>query len=410
MRSAAPALVVLALVLAGFVAWRLVFPTPRFPEPTGPYAVGTRRFHLVDPSRPDPFVPGSAARELMVQVWYPAAGAPDGSTEPYLASSGLRDAVAGFFRLPGFLAASLQHAATHSYPDAEPAVGRFPVLLNPAGFLGYSDSSLFWVEELASHGYLVVGIDQPGTAAATVFPDGRVVPAMAREEFRRYMPLALASEPEARPVLNGVPLPGGVIPYLAQDLSFVLGELARLDVEDPVLAGHVDLERAGSFGVSLGSYVTAEACRRDERLKACLVADSGHTREVAGEGLRQPVMVMSRSEASFLRERERAGGWPDEEIRHTLEDQEALFARSAGDAYYLEVDAMFHVNWTDAPVLSPLVRWTGLAGPIDPYRGFALVNAYTVAFFDRYLKGAQQTLLQSPSLDWPEVRLRSRAR
>jgi len=243
-----------------------------------------------------------------------------------------------------------------------------------------------------------------------VFPDGRVVPAMAREEFRRYMPLALASEPEARPVLNGVPLPGGVIPYLAQDLSFVLGELARLDVEDPVLAGHVDLERAGSFGVSLGSYVTAEACRRDERLKACLVADSGHTREVAGEGLRQPVMVMSRSEASFLRERERAGGWPDEEIRHTLEDQEALFARSAGDAYYLEVDAMFHVNWTDAPVLSPLVRWTGLAGPIDPYRGFALVNAYTVAFFDRYLKGAQQTLLQAPSLDWPEVRLRSRAR
>lgn len=316
MRSAAPALVVLALVLAGFVAWRLVFPTPRFPEPTGPYAVGTRRFHLVDPSRPDPFVPGSAARELMVQVWYPATGA----------------------------------------------------------------------------------------------PDGRVVPAMAREEFRRYMPLALASEPEARPVLNGVPLPGGVIPYLAQDLSFVLGELARLDVEDPVLAGRVDLERAGSFGVSLGSYVTAEACRRDERLKACLVADSGHTREVAGEGLRQPVMVMSRSEASFLRERERAGGWPDEEIRHTLEDQEALFARSAGDAYYLEVDAMFHVNWTDAPVLSPLVRWTGLAGPIDPYRGFALVNAYTVAFFDRYLKGAQQTLLQAPSLDWPELRLRSRAR
>jgi len=48
---------------------------------------------------------------------------------------------------------------------------------------------------------------------------------------------------------------------------------------------------------------------------------------------------------------------------------------------------MFHVNWTDAPIWSPLIRWMGLVGPVDPYRGFANTNALTGAFFDSYLKG-----------------------
>src|SRR5687767_3944665 len=42
------------------------------PAPTGPHRIGTVALHLVDRSRPDPWVPEVAVRELMVQVWYPA--------------------------------------------------------------------------------------------------------------------------------------------------------------------------------------------------------------------------------------------------------------------------------------------------------------------------------------------------
>lgn len=61
-----------------------------------------------------------------------------------------------------------------------------------------------------------------------------------------------------------------------------------------------------------------------------------------------------------------------------------------------------------APVLSPVVRWTGLAGPIDPYRAFALTNAFTLAFFARYLKDEASPLLTGPSDAWPEVTFRAR--
>jgi hypothetical protein len=58
--------------------------------------------------------------------------------------------------------------------------------------------------------------------------------------------------------------------------------------------------------------------------------------------------------------------------------------------------------------LSPVIRWVGLAGPIDPYRGFAETNAYTLAFFDRYLKDKLSPLLDEIPGRQPDVRLEAR--
>lgn len=398
--------VLVALVL---IAYAIVFPVPRFPTPTGAHPIGVRSYHWVDASRPEPFTADADDhRELAVQVWYPAAAANGGGPARYLRSRELRDALAGFFRLPGFLFHNVERAPTHAVEDAPAAAGRFPVLLNPTGFIGYSDASLFWIEELVSHGYVVVGVDQPGTAAATVLSDGRVVLAMDRDAFDRYMPWALSQGRGDAPELNGVDLPGGVVPFLAQDMRFVLTRTWELDAVDPLLSDHIDTTRAGIFGVSLGGYVGPETCRIDDRFGACLVADAGQTAEVAEQGLPQPVMILSRDADSFRRERDRAGGWPEDEIVHTIEAQQALFERSSAASYYLRMNDMFHLNWTDAPILTPIVRRFGLAGPIDPYRGFAAVNAYTVAFFDRHLKGEASPLLEGTSSEWPEVRFASK--
>src|SRR5690349_3670357 len=42
------------------------------PAPSGPARVGVVPVHLVDHSRPGPWVPSQPARELMVSLWYPA--------------------------------------------------------------------------------------------------------------------------------------------------------------------------------------------------------------------------------------------------------------------------------------------------------------------------------------------------
>jgi pimeloyl-ACP methyl ester carboxylesterase len=205
--------------------------------------------------------------------------------------------------------------------------------------------------------------------------------------------------------MNGVPLPGGIIPFLADDLRFVLDQLDAVGRDDPALAGRLDLAQVGVFGMSLGGYVGAEACRRDERFRACLVVDSGHTAEVARDGLAQPIMIISRDADIMRAERAKAGGWPEPEIAHTIGTQRALFEHNKGDAYYLTMNQMYHVNWTDAPIWSPIVGWMGLAGPVDPYRGFADTNAFTLAFFGHYLKGQESPLLSEMPGGMPDVQL-----
>ena len=388
----------------------LAFPVPRFPEPTGPFHIGTRTYHWVDTSRPEPFTTDpDDHRELMAQVWYPSDVTLASPAVPYIDHHEVTDVWAGRFHVPALLLSNIRRAPTHAVADARPAAGRFPVLVNPAGLGAFRNSSLFWIEDVTSHGYVVVTLDQPGTAAATVFPDGRVIPLMAdRTLFDQYMPLALSRASDQSPVMHGVPLPGGVIPFLAHDLRFALSQLAVLDQEDVLLAGHLDTTRAGVFGMSLGGYSGPEACRQDARFRACLAVDAGQTVSVAMSGLTQPVLIMSRDADVMRQERAGSGGWPEHEIAHTLGDERAVFQHARADAYFLTMNTMYHVNWTDAPILTPLMSWLGLTGPIDPYRGFAATNAYTVAFFDRYLKAQRSTLLDDPTSDWPEVKVERR--
>lgn len=397
----------LATIAVGAVLWVIIFPTPRFLRPTGPYGVGTRVDYWIDPTRPEPFTTDTGDhRELVAQIWYPTTG--QGTPQPYMDSSESIQALAKPLHVPAFLLGNVEHAPTHALRDVPAAEGRFPVLINPAGFFVFRGASLFWIEELASRGYVVVGLDQPGTSAATVLSDGRVVRVIDKPVLDRYMPLALSDPSNQSPTLNGVALPGGIIPFLADDLRFVLSQVEVLDRDDPILAGHIDTGRAGVFGMSLGGYVAPEACYRDQRFRACLAVDAGKTAAVARDGLAQPLMIIGRDADVMRAERSKAGGWPEPEIAHTIDSQRALFEHNRADAYYVTMNGMFHVNWTDAPIWSPIVRWIGLAGPIDPYRGFAETNAYTLAFFDRYLRGKPSPLLDETSGLQSDVRLEVR--
>ena len=71
---------------------------------------------------------------------------------------------------------------------------------------------------------------------------------------------------------------------------------------------------------------------------------------------------------------------------------------------------MFHLDMTDAPLLSSLVPWPGLAGPIGAERVHGIINAYSLAFFDRELRGRPAPLLDGPPPPFPEVTFEARRR
>ncbi|WP_433491627.1 alpha/beta hydrolase family protein [Nocardia grenadensis] len=401
------------VIVAVSVATPVAVPVFGLPQPGGPYAIGTVTYHWRDAVRREIFDPDpTARRELMAQVWYPAEAATDASTAPYVADAKELSAAAGpLLGAPGFVFDFWDRVPTHATrrPSVAAARPRYPVLVFASGLNAFRQSNMFQVERLVSHGFVVVGLDQPYTSAATVFPDGRTIAGWTKDRVYPAIQQSLTPVTPA-PALGYAELPGGLLPYLAGDIGFALDQLARLNAEDPegLLTGRLDLERAGAFGVSLGAMTVGQACHADRRLRACSMMDAAMPADVVRDGPRQPSMWLTRDAGSILLERDRSGGWPDREITETITTQRDVFAASRpGQGYHVEIPGMFHLNFTDAPAWTPLAQKIGLSGPIGGARGHEIVAAYTLAFFERFLSGGHSALLDGPA-PWSEIRIERR--
>jgi predicted dienelactone hydrolase len=402
-----------ALALAVSIALPAILPVFRFPPPGGPFAIGTVTYHWVDTQRHELFSGDPAAhRELMTQVWYPAGRSASSTRAPYVPNAdALSSADAPQLHLPGFAFDYWSVVPTNAVPDAPVAADRlrYPVLVFESGIVGFRQSNTYQVEALASRGYVVVGLDQPYAAGAVVFPDGRRTIGWTKERMDPLIEQSIAPAASA-PVVDGLVLADGIVPYLAQDVSFALDRISALDQDaNGRLHGRLDLGRVGTFGVSLGAMVAAEACHRDPRLKACLMLDAAMPTDVVRDGLGRPGMWITRNAGTMRLERQRSGGWSEAAISETLTTMRAAFSKSApGDGWYVRVPGIFHSEFTDAPNWTPLAPWVGISGPVGGERSHEIVNAYSLAFFDRHLEGRPSALLDGPTGPYPEVLLERR--
>lgn len=310
-------------------------------------------------------------------------------------------------KLPAFAYGHLAQIVTNAVVDAPVADGQesYPVLVFLEGLTGFRQHNTFQVQELVSQGYVVAALDQPYAAGGVVFPDGRVVQGWDGDAWAPLWHQSV-NPTDDPPVLNGTSLPRGIMPYLAEDAGFALDRLTALNADDEegALTGRLDLGRVGLVGVSLGAIVGAEACRAEARFAACLLMEAPMPADVVEHGLQQPTMWITTDPATMHRER-----WPDAEVRLHLDTMRAVFESLPAPATFVQVHGMFHLNLTDFPRLfSPLTSRLGLTGPIDGRSAHAIINAYTVAFFDRRLRDRSAPLLDEQPPPFDEVRVRRR--
>ena len=349
-----------SLELAIFVALPIGLLVFNFPNPGGPYLIGTLTYHWVDTDRADVFsADANARRERMVQIGYPAAATKSSTSlsqsphAPYVQNaSALAKALLRLNDLPRALFGQLRHVTTHATIGAPMAheKSNHPVLIFLQGAIGFRQMNTFQVEARVSQGYIVAAIDQPHTAAVVVFPGGREEGAMP---FDQMMPLIRQSHsPAAIPAtLNGRVFEKGIVPYLARDVSFTLNRLAALNHADPnaIVTGKFNLAQAGTFGVSSGGIVGSEACRIEPRLRACLFMDAPMPVDVVKFGLQQPALWITRDADTMRLERRRSGGWSESDISEHQNSMQAVFASSRVASYFVQLPGMFHVDLTDIP-------------------------------------------------------------
>jgi pimeloyl-ACP methyl ester carboxylesterase len=380
------------------VMWvRVVTGQPQsvLPTPTGALSVGRVMYQWTDSTRGEELSSQPTdRRELMIEIWYPAQQTTPVLRSPYLPkltilqSALSEEAVRKEFGKRYDETSNLQTHAVENAPFAE-VRSRSPVLLFLPGLGEGTYAYTAQLEEYASHGYVVVAINPTFEVFGVVLSGDRVISRSVQGWEQARSKVAAEYFAFERKQLS----------VWAHDAKFVVDRLTELDRETRnLLAGHLDLSRLGVFGHSAGAKAAGLACLSDSRIKACvnqdgISADSPFISEAAPQ---QPFLYIHPSRLPPI--------IPTEEqlkqmnmTRADLERQRRLantaLQRVRGGSYevILRTPGVDHGSFSDIHLFADTD-----AERKAHAQTMQIIRSYTLAFFERSLRGRTAKLLDDP--------------
>jgi dienelactone hydrolase len=395
--------------------------------PTGRLSVGVTTSQLVDSSRGEMFsdeIP--PRRELALQIWYPAA--PTANAKPLSGTSAfpwgslicppksmavseyphfferivdlvqIRSDVLKWPKLTGEI-------NSHSFPHTPlmKAASPYPVILFSHGNGGFLAQTSYLMEELASHGYVVIAISHTYNAWLTSFPDGRIIPAdfehpiyKAIEEqysnsqaileqikkndslsFRQQRSKELYHDGEYKKLM---PNYFELLQTRCDDLRFTIDELHRLENNaNWRFAGALDLGRLAVLGYSLGGEAASQTCVIEERIRAGVALDSDLWGNMFGQSIKQPFFCI------YAESNER-------------------------DTEYVDRTSAIIIGGTKHASFSSNAYWwesqgrTDIKGTLATSRCHEITRQYVLAFLNHYLNTITDDILNEATVTIPEVR------
>jgi len=339
------------------------------PAPAGPAPVGRTEIALNDTARVDPFFTDGRTRELAVWIWYPTVEGASGALAPYVPAAW---APLVNQEVPSFLSQDLTAVRTNAIENAAlegrpPAVVLMPGLGEPVA----SYSAL--AEELASHGYAVIGINPTGSIDV-VFPDGHIVGATPSGSVNE-MVIDRWYDSAAR-----------VANVWAADAEFVVRTLAA----SPPHIGALDFDNTAYIGHSMGGVAAFEACRQDPTCGAAVDMDGTLWTDVRETGLEAPSLLLQADQSgecdAFC---ERAA--PDFDRVMAAENAERFAIAGSRHMNYSELGLM----WGPANAI--------VLGTIDPDRMTLIERDLVRSFLEVHIRGSAASAFAEASARYSEV-------
>jgi pimeloyl-ACP methyl ester carboxylesterase len=370
------ALLLTFFLVIGAAAAGQCFPLGTPPQPSGPYSLGTTIFYLTDQTRKDPTDSVSGrGREIMIQLWYPAS-TPQGPGSPYIPDPGLISAMKNddYLNINPLTIENWSRLKTHATLDASIVLSpvRFPLILFSHGFGITRSNYTFILEELASHGFILAAIDHPASGL-TILPDGRI--------------LSLVPDPLG---------PDGKVQAMTQDALFILNALLDVTGVAGRFTRHIDSERIGMFGHSLGGAAALDMGRIDGRFRACANMDGYPFGRLAAEGLHQASLVLLQQPGEPIH--------ISDQMRFERDSLwSAISQRQNSETYTLTIKGTSHFNFSDLPFIVPDSLMTRNGGTIVPQRGHEIITRVLCGFFAHYLQGNMSKFPQAFAAEYPEV-------
>ena len=364
------------------------------PMQMGPFPVGVTTLDLFDESRLDPET--QAPRLLRLEIWYPAVQAV--AQGPFLAYDLTAEAtpenVGDLYETVS--QADLPLIETRSVRDAEMdrEHSPYPLVFFSHGSNGVRWQSIFYTILLASHGYVVISPDHAGNTIWEIIRDGWDAGTVAVSA-----------------------------PQRVADMEFLLDEFERKnELSEDFFYHSFDRRKVGITGHSFGGWTTLSMLCKDDRFKVGVAQAPEIPMAVAYcdfDNIPAPILVMGGTLDSTLRWRDQYCGYQSLGGEH----QKVL----------VEIEGAGHFTFSDICRLDllSLSEQLDLGGQAEdalndgcadfnlPFETAQdIINHYSVAFFNFYLRDAPAamdvvvdmdeppfdacTLWEGQAPDWPD--------
>ena len=320
---------------------------------SGEHRIGESSAILIDESRTDPFEQDGSFREVPVHFYYPA------------------DAAEG---------------------------ERFPLIVFSHGAFGYYQSNTSTYMELVSHGYVVAALDHPHHAFFTQDSDGKTVivdmdfisTAMnlnsitdKQEQFALYtqwMALRTADMSFAVDEIKTAAQAGAADKswFVADKDGEAISKVLRM----------TDCSGIGLMGHSMGGATSVQLGRERSDVSAVIDLDGTMLGEYVGVENGEllvstapypvPVLDLNNWESYNDNKEYLAQGFPYPNVE---------VIAHADDGFSVGIRGAKHMDFTDLPLLSPLLGNMLGSGERSTEETMTIVNSLVLQFFDCYLKG-----------------------
>jgi dienelactone hydrolase len=404
-RKAFVSILLIGLALAAVVALLTVYYVVQgvnFPRQRGQYKVGKTLFEMVDESRPETFSNAGDMRDIVLTIYYPANVAPGDKPSPYVQGK-LAEVMARMAGIPRILLNTF-HSQCYDGAAAASSNDPFPVLLFSQGFAGQLPWYSALLEEVASHGYVIICISHPYTDLYSVYPDGRVVymngPGGGDLQYADTHPELF---PDRKTYDAAVET---ILKVWTDDTIFILDRLKDMNARHDILAGKLDLASVGIFGHSFGGSTAIDAMHRNSSIKAGINLEGAILGNAVTQGIEKPLLII---ETPTMAPRDLAFSGNLQKILAMSEHSYIMVIKGAGHISFMPDVAFLKMKY------GPLVRQD--VGAMDPERSFDIIASSIVQFFDQELKGIPAALFEEANVSvfsemrkYPEVTIKSYSR
>jgi dienelactone hydrolase len=346
------------------------------PAPSGPYQVGTISYHWIDQTREEQWtVDTHDFRELVVQLWYPATNQVGAREAPYIPDlDRLRSSIDQYWPDRAII-----HTHATIGPPLEPTNKQYPVIIFSHGMNSARFRYTAIACELASHGYIVAAIEHTYWGPGVAFPNGKTV----RLEDGMIARDKLSSDQIDRMMQQGITV-------MAADQNFVFQKLVNLNAgrqksKNP-FRHRLDLQRVGAIGHSMGGMAATRACLEYTAIKACISLDGpDYFLNLRPASSAKPFLLLLNSD------------WG----RGAPGQIKGSYLAAWRNPIVAIINGAKHNSFSDIPLTKKDALTTK---EIAPARALNIISAFSVAFFDKFLRGWPSEL-PGGSERFPEVEM-----